>query len=172
MSKLTLTFAIACGLIFGSGAVAADKQKDKYDKAGDKTESALDKTGSGAKKGMRAAGEGVEEGLEATGDGVGAAVEHTSRGVATAGKKTGQGLEKAGDAIADFFGDNDPENEDDRASRVMEAQRKLQKKGYYQGPLDGIPGSETASALRQFQQDKDLPATGQLDYRTSKKLGL
>ena len=172
MNKVTMILALTVGLIALPGAHAADKNPDKYDKAGNKVEKGLDKAGSGGKKGMRAAGEGVEEGLEATGDGVGAAVEHTSRGVATAGKKTGQALEKTGDAIAGFFGDNDPGDEDSRATRVLKAQKKLKAKGHYTGPVDGMAGSQTAAALRSYQSDKGLPVTGQLDSATSKKLGL
>lgn len=170
MNRMILATAILCGLIAIPGAMAGDKNKDKYDKAGDKTEKALDKTGKGAKKGMRAAGEGVEEAAEAVGDGVGAAVEHTSRGTVVAGRKTGNALEKAGEGIADFFGDDDPVAEDARAERVRKAQKKLKAKGYYTGMIDGLPGPETAQALREYQQAKDLPVTGRLDSTTQKKL--
>jgi hypothetical protein len=172
MNKLTLIAALTLGLVALPGSHAADKNQDKYDRAGNKVEKGLDKAGKGGKKGMRAAGEGVEEGLEATGDGVGAAVEHTSRGAVTAGKKTGQALEKTGGAIAGFFGDDDPGDEDSRANRVLKAQKKLKSKGHYTGPVDGIAGPQTAEALRSYQRDKGLPVTGQLDGVTSKKLGL
>ncbi len=172
MNKLTTVLALAVGLIALPGVQAKTKNPDKYDKAGNKVEKGLDKAGSGSKKGMKAAGEGVEEGLEGVGDGVGAAVEHTSRGAATAGKKTGKALESAGSAIAGFFGDDDPGDENSRAARVRKAQKKLKAKGYYNGMIDGLPGPETSAALRSYQQEKGLVVTGQLDAKTSKKLGL
>jgi peptidoglycan hydrolase-like protein with peptidoglycan-binding domain len=49
---------------------------------------------------------------------------------------------------------------------IREAQRALLRKGYNPGPLDGIFGPKTESALRQFQKAQQLPVTGQLDDRS------
>lgn len=55
---------------------------------------------------------------------------------------------------------------------VREAQRKLLKSGYDPGPIDGIWGKKTQNAIKKFQYDNELPATGRLDSPTLKKMGL
>ena len=50
----------------------------------------------------------------------------------------------------------------------------LTARGLYSGPLDGVAGPQTVSALRTFQKRRGLPVTGRLDRRTRvafKKLG-
>ena len=42
----------------------------------------------------------------------------------------------------------------------------LTARGLYAGPVDGIAGPATVSALRTFQRRRELPATGRLDRRT------
>ena len=53
---------------------------------------------------------------------------------------------------------------------VKEVQQTLRDKGYYPGPIDGILGSRTRAALRQYQKDENLPVTGRLDADTARKL--
>ena len=49
---------------------------------------------------------------------------------------------------------------------VMIAQQALQDEGYNVGPIDGKMGPKTAAALRKFQKDHGIQATGRLDSRT------
>lgn len=53
---------------------------------------------------------------------------------------------------------------------VREVQQTLRDKGYYPGPIDGILGSRTRAAIRQYQKDENLPVTGQLDADTARKV--
>ena len=53
---------------------------------------------------------------------------------------------------------------------VFDAQRTLSKLGYDPGPADGLMGPRTKLALRSFQSDEGLEATGLLDPPTSKAL--
>lgn len=53
---------------------------------------------------------------------------------------------------------------------VADAQRKLASLGYNPGPIDGAAGGRTASALRAFQKDRNLPITGHLDAATMTEL--
>ena len=46
---------------------------------------------------------------------------------------------------------------------VKEAQEVLLEKGYDPGVADGLMGRKTRSAIMEFQQDKDLIVTGELD---------
>lgn len=54
---------------------------------------------------------------------------------------------------------------------VMALQRWLLERGYRPGPVDGKFGVRTASALRQFQLQSNLRATGRVDDDTLKALG-
>jgi lysozyme family protein len=53
-----------------------------------------------------------------------------------------------------------------RAKIVLEAQTKLASLGYNPGPLDGIMGKRTRSAIGSFQARSGLPQTGELDEVT------
>ena len=45
---------------------------------------------------------------------------------------------------------------------ITEAQRLLTGLGYYRGPIDGVYGSATRSAIMQFEASQGLPRTGYL----------
>lgn len=53
---------------------------------------------------------------------------------------------------------------------TMEIQRLLLALGYQPGTADGVMGKRTVDALKKFQQDNNLPKTGQADYATIGKL--
>ena len=53
-----------------------------------------------------------------------------------------------------------------RGDAVKALQTALKKLGYYTKTVDGIYGKGTASAVRAFQQAKELDATGNADSRT------
>jgi len=55
---------------------------------------------------------------------------------------------------------------------IRSAQLQLKRDGYYQGEADGTIGPETRHALRQYQQDQDLRATGELNRQTLHSLGV
>ena len=54
---------------------------------------------------------------------------------------------------------------------VAAAQQRLKDRGYYSGPVDGVMGPRTAAALRAYQRDHGLSATGRLDSQTASVLG-
>jgi len=53
---------------------------------------------------------------------------------------------------------------------VRTAQRALRERGYYAGPIDGVLGPATERALRAYQRDRGLNATGRLDSPTVRSL--
>jgi peptidoglycan hydrolase-like protein with peptidoglycan-binding domain len=55
---------------------------------------------------------------------------------------------------------------------IRRAQRELQNQGYYNGDINGLLDSRTQAAIEDFQHDRRLPVTGQLDDRTIRELGL
>jgi peptidoglycan hydrolase-like protein with peptidoglycan-binding domain len=54
----------------------------------------------------------------------------------------------------------------------MEMQRALAARNLYQGKVDGVWGPKTEAALRNFQTQNGLTASGSLDATTAEKLGL
>lgn len=57
-------------------------------------------------------------------------------------------------------------------SSVAAAQERLSKQGYYRGQIDGVFGPETSRAIRNFQSEHGLRATGYLTTDTLQALGL
>ena len=53
---------------------------------------------------------------------------------------------------------------------VAQAQKELKSQGFYNGPIDGIIGPETKTALSQFQQKNGLKQSAQLDRQTRERL--
>jgi hypothetical protein len=58
------------------------------------------------------------------------------------------------------------------ADRIRAAQQALASQRYYRGPINGQLNDATRRALFQFQVDRRLSATGNLDGRTAQALGL
>ena len=56
--------------------------------------------------------------------------------------------------------------------KVSELQKALNEKGYAVGTEDGIIGPSTISAIRSFQNQEGLTATGQPDQQTLNALGI
>ena len=54
---------------------------------------------------------------------------------------------------------------------VQQLQETLRDLGYFSGPADGRRGPRTREALRDFQTDQGLPATGSLDTTTVTRIG-
>jgi len=56
--------------------------------------------------------------------------------------------------------------------RIRAAQQALAQQNYYRGPINGQFDDATRRALFEFQVDKRLTATGNLDWRTAQALGV
>ena len=55
---------------------------------------------------------------------------------------------------------------------VRGVQQRLRQAGFYSGPIDGVWGSRTQTALERFQRSRNLEATGTLNPTTAQALGL
>jgi peptidoglycan hydrolase-like protein with peptidoglycan-binding domain len=55
---------------------------------------------------------------------------------------------------------------------VQQVQTRLQQQGMYRGSIDGQWGPATEAAVRSYQQQHDINATGQLDTATLASLNL
>ncbi len=58
------------------------------------------------------------------------------------------------------------------SSTVRGVQRELKADGFYHGKVDGVSGPKTHAAIRAYQRDNRLAATGRLDTATLRHLGL
>ena len=150
---------IAIVSLFAASLGFAAEPKDRYDRAGESTKKAVEKVGDAA-----------EKGIDATGKGVGAVVEHGGRGTEIAAKNTGRAAKKAGSAIKNFFTEDAGarKNED----RVRAVQTKLKEDGLYDGPIDGVAGPQTRTAVSSYQTQKGMESTGRVDSATAKSLGV
>ena len=54
----------------------------------------------------------------------------------------------------------------------MSVQTKLTDDGYYHGQIDGVLGSSSLEAIRQFQSDHGLSANGKIDPKLLDALGI
>jgi hypothetical protein len=61
-------------------------------------------------------------------------------------------------------------NPKERRRLIMVAQMLLGRFGYGVGPFDGRFDDKTRRAIKYYQESNTLPGTGELDYRTLKKL--
>jgi hypothetical protein len=55
---------------------------------------------------------------------------------------------------------------------ILNIQSELQFEGYYDGPIDGLLGPETRTAIADYQHDHDLEITSAADEPTVESLGL
>jgi len=56
--------------------------------------------------------------------------------------------------------------------QVISMQQALKDKGFDPGPVDGIEGPQTVSALKGYQKSENVTMTGKLDPATAAKLGV
>lgn len=54
----------------------------------------------------------------------------------------------------------------------MSVQTKLTDDGYYHGQIDGVLGSSSLEAIRQFQSDHGLAVNGKIDPKLLDALGI
>jgi Putative peptidoglycan binding domain len=57
-------------------------------------------------------------------------------------------------------------------SLVARVQRELSRDGYDPGPVDGVMGGQTRSAIIAFQRDNGMPVTGRIDSALLNELNL
>lgn len=59
-----------------------------------------------------------------------------------------------------------------QGGQVSEVQRRLKQWGYYDGPVDGVYGTGTSLAVKEFQRKNGLTADGVVGERTAAALGI
>ena len=57
-------------------------------------------------------------------------------------------------------------------SLAADVQRELRRRGYYRGAIDGDIGPGSRSAIRDYQYDRGLSATGRIDSSLLRSLGI
>lgn len=108
----------------------------------------------------------------------------TLRGMADDAENLGKGLKKT---LSEMQGEGRPtpsssrrdtppnggkSSKEPNAAQVKQAQEQLKAAGFDPGTPDGILGSQTRAALREYQAAQGLSTTGMLDEKTRKSLGV
>ena len=57
-------------------------------------------------------------------------------------------------------------------SQAAAVQHALARRGYYRGPIDGVMGAMAQRAVRDFQRDRGLSVTGNVNTDVLRHLGL
>ena len=78
--------------------------------------------------------------------------------------------EESGEGESSSAGSSSLYSIGDSGSDVSSIQRKLKKMGYLDGAVDGIYGGDTASAVKAFQSDEGLSATGMVNRDTLSRI--
>jgi hypothetical protein len=68
--------------------------------------------------------------------------------------------------------DLDASNYDGTTWLSIEVQQALARRGYYDGPANGIVGTDTHIAISNFQHERGFPVTGTINTRLLLALGL
>ena len=58
------------------------------------------------------------------------------------------------------------------SEEIRTVQKSLNDKGYDAGPVDGVLGTRTRAAIREYQTSEKLTVNGRLDVETAGKLGV
>ena len=100
-------------------------------------------------------------------------------GPSKAGKGPGSGSAQSGKDTSVGSGDPSKAGQGARSASqgmgqhdIREAQEALKSQGHDPGPIDGVMGSQTRQALREFQSKNGLKQTGNLDAETKQKLNI
>jgi len=75
-------------------------------------------------------------------------------------QEANRGAEVTPDALESVAPESEPEAPLGVVSLVQKA---LNERGYFAGPVDGVFGAKTSHAVRRFQEDSGLPASGVID---------
>jgi hypothetical protein len=181
MHKLATTaLAVAMGLAWsalpaaGSGTTTTEdksvkeKAADLWDKTKQKTSETWDKTKEKTSEAWDKTKEKTSDAWDKTKEKTSEAKDKVKGNGRTAGEKTDRGLEKTKAKAAELK---------DKAKAALgpsgdirQAQEALRAQGHDPGPVDGIMGPRTASALREYQKKENLKVTGRLDSETKDRL--
>ena len=58
------------------------------------------------------------------------------------------------------------------SSTIKKTQTELKQRGYYDGEVDGVLGTQTRASLRRYQKEKGLAGDGRLTHETAVHLGV
>lgn len=75
---------------------------------------------------------------------------------------------------ADIERDNEPRGQNvlTPSDTIRSAQTVLRSRNYYNGPVNGVMNQATRTAIQNFQHDRSIPVTGEVDLETARVLGI
>jgi uncharacterized protein YjbJ (UPF0337 family) len=162
MNKLlTTACALAMGIAWAAApAIAQESTKDKAEGAWDKTKAKTGETWDKTKA-------KTEETWDKTKAKTGEAWDKTKAKTEETWDKTKSKTKEMTGKVKDkLSGDTDSASSEE----IRAAQQALQDKGFNPGAVDGRMGSQTKTALKEFQQKNNLTVTGSLDAETRDRL--
>lgn len=95
----------------------------------------------------------------------------TAVGLASAGQDSGKAQSGASTGMQSSSQSKKAMSQQQNAA-VKQVQQALQEKGYEVGAIDGKWGKQSTRALKQYQRDNNIAATGNLNRQTADRLGL
>jgi peptidoglycan hydrolase-like protein with peptidoglycan-binding domain len=170
---LILSGVIFSGAIALNGNLVWSQTKGSSGSPGPAGQESSDRLKSGEKEsGAASGGSSQEKSGSVTGssqDKSGSAKGSSSSGSAASsqersGSASGSQMDRAGRSGGDATGQS--------SENIKQVQEALKNKGHDPGAADGVMGPKTQQALRAFQKQNGMQATGRLDDKTASALGV
>ena len=80
---------------------------------------------------------------------------------------------RAGDRVYNDRGNEpQPQNVLTSSDSIRSAQTALRSRNYYNGPVNGVMNQATRDAIQNFQHDRNIALSGELDLATARALGI
>ena len=95
-----------------------------------------------------------------------------------AGESVERGAEKTTEKVKGFFGSDEKQEQTSISAvslskdQISQVQKALNEKGFHSANVDGEMGEETSKALRNFQENQEITASGELNQETLDALGV
>lgn len=79
---------------------------------------------------------------------------------------------RAGDRLNDRNIEPQPQSVLAPSDSIRSAQTALRSRNYYNGPVNGVMNQATRTAIQNFQRDRNIAQSGELDLATARALGI
>jgi hypothetical protein len=163
-NMLTAACALALGIAWSAApAIAQDTTKEKAERKAQQIEQKGEQKAEETKAKAEEKADKVRAKAEGKTDSAGNKMER-------AWDKTKAKTKETTDKVKDKVSGSDTSHHARMSDDVRAAQQALREKGFDPGPVDGVKGTRTTAAIKDFQQKNNLTVTGMLDAETRDRL--